>query len=231
MPRSTHQPGQPSAAHRTARALRLTAPLLCVALCFTVTESGKKKKQRELALAEPDRCYTVHVDDGVAYLGQTSGLATVDISDASRPDQIGGLMLHATVHAVAVDPPWAYLAVGSRGLIIVDVSDPTRPKAIQRFETPGKARDVVVRDGVAYVADGREGVRLVDVSDPERPLPLAWISTRHEVRSLALLELTLLAGAMTARFEYEAPEGPPPREVFSFTMTPSRTRLRLRSLT
>jgi cytochrome P450 len=77
-----------------------------------------------------------------------------------------------------------------------------------------------------------EEERAPDVAhDPSAMLAFGYGPRICPGRSLALLELALLAGAMADRFEFEAPEGPPPQEIFSFTMTPSSVRLRLRERT
>jgi hypothetical protein len=146
----------------------------------------------------------------------------VDISDVANPDQIGGLLLHVTIHAVALEGSYAYLAAGSRGLLLVDVADPNEPKVLQRFDTPGKARDVLVREGMVFLADGREGLRVINVSNPERPLEAAWIPTRQEVRSLAIEGDRLAVAedrAGVRLFDVRHPSAP--REIASLRVEPS----------
>lgn len=48
-------------------------------------------------------------------------------------------------------------------------------------------------------------------------------------RSLALLELSLLGAALTARFEYSPVSATPPSELFQFTMGPTEVRLKLKA--
>jgi hypothetical protein len=109
-----------------------------------------------------------------AYVATGSGdLRIVDISDPSKPIEVGSFPLGVDGWGVAVEGAYAYVADGVAGLRVIDVSEPTAPFEVGSFDTPGDARAVAVKAGHAYVADGPAGVRVIDVSDPTNPNEVA----------------------------------------------------------
>jgi hypothetical protein len=107
--------------------------------------------------------------DYVYVASQASGLRVVDVSDASRPVEVGRYAAPDNVLGVAVAGHHAYVATYTKGLRVVDVADPTRPAEVGAYLTPGIAMDVAVDGRYAYVADHATGLHVVDVSDPTAP--------------------------------------------------------------
>jgi hypothetical protein len=140
--------------------------------------------------AEPieARCHDVAVREGLAVLGRTGGIITLDVSNPVKAKELGRLGLRATVLAVALEQDRAWLAAGAYGLARVDLSDPASPSLEHRIDVPGKVREVIPLGERVLLAESRHGLSVMDVSDPARPRRTASVSTRDEVRALALCE-------------------------------------------
>jgi len=133
------------------------------------------------------RCYDVAARGELAVLGRTGGIVTIDISDPARPREIGRMGLNATIRVVALDGDRAWLAGGAYGVALVDISDPIAPQFLQRIDVSGKVRDVIpLNADRLLLAESRHGLSVMDVSDLQRARSVASISTRDEVRGLAL---------------------------------------------
>jgi hypothetical protein len=113
-----------------------------------------------------------------AYVATNLGLAVVDVSEPSRPRQLGDLDLGGYATSVSVWGQWACIAMGGgggAGLRIVDVSDPAHPTTASTYlKAPGMYRDMVVSDGIAYSVN-EWGLEMVRVSDPLHPEWLGFL--------------------------------------------------------
>ncbi|MBU1473154.1 MAG: T9SS type A sorting domain-containing protein [Bacteroidetes bacterium] len=105
------------------------------------------------------------------------GLWIVDISDPTRPNELGFLRTPGYAEGVAVAGNYAYVAAGGAGVRVVDISDKTHPREISFVYTLGYAFDVEVVGNVAYVAGAGAGLRVVDVSDPKHPTEVGEYNT------------------------------------------------------
>jgi hypothetical protein len=104
-----------------------------------------------------------------AYLATgAAGLATVDVSDFTKPKVLAELDLPGTNGDVAVDAGRALAAVAGHeaGLHLVGVADPAAPVLRQTVAFAQAANRVEIRDGIAYVATG-PNVATVDVNTGE----------------------------------------------------------------
>ena len=117
------------------------------------------------------RCHVVVSRDDVAFIGRSSGLLVMDVTDPIRPKEIGKLVIPATVYDIVFAGETGYLATGSHGLYVVDVSEPGQPRVLQHHETPGRAHAVRIKDAHALIADDqpRPSDRGSDVKDPTEP--------------------------------------------------------------
>jgi LVIVD repeat-containing protein/HYDIN/CFA65/VesB family protein len=111
----------------------------------------------------------VRVDNHTAFVTALEGtLATVDVTDPTRPKLLGKVATGGVARGLAVDGRTAYVAAGSEGLVAVDVSDLASPKVIGKAETRGTAVRVDYSAGHAFVAAWNDA-RVYDVSRPSAP--------------------------------------------------------------
>lgn len=94
------------------------------------------------------------------------GLRIVDVSDSSRPVEVGSY--GRDFSGVAASGNFAYLA-GRQGLVIVDVSNPSQPREIGSKRLSVRTPSVAVSHNVAYLGLGEQGLEMVDVSNPTKP--------------------------------------------------------------
>jgi hypothetical protein len=133
------------------------------------------------------RAFDVAARDGRVYVGDTSGLTVYTIDETGRPEAMGQVGLPGSVRGVALRGEQAFLAVGAQGLFVVQVAEPERMRIVSRYDPPGPVEQVLVReDGTAFLAEDRDGLRVLDLRDPERPRRLARVTTRGQLRALAL---------------------------------------------
>ena len=93
-----------------------------------------------------------------------AGFKIIDVSDPSRPREVGRWDTPGYAEGIAVAGEFAFIADGGGGLRVIDVSNPERPFEIAKNDTAGYAYDVVVSGGVVYLADGDSGMRIFVVS-------------------------------------------------------------------
>ncbi len=131
----------------------------------------------------------VELAEGIAYVatggfdfatGTFAGLLIVDVSDPSRPLQIGVYDAHPAM-ATAAAEGLLYVAASHEGLRILDVSNPEAPFELGAWEVFREPTifevDEVELDGEhAYLTGGGFAAGLavwaIDVSDPSAPRPL-----------------------------------------------------------
>jgi hypothetical protein len=112
-----------------------------------------------------------------------SGLRIVDISDPSRPRQVGAVDLPAWARDVAVSGTYACLATGrpvpgaetkrEGTLEVVDISDPAHPVSAA-FYQPIASGFLDFVGSIAYITT-ETGLELVSVADPHHPVQLAFL--------------------------------------------------------
>ena len=103
------------------------------------------------------------VGNGVAYLAG-SGLRTIDVSEPTNPNLIGGATNFFTAREIALNGSGLGLvAAQDQGVGLYDISDPTDTDAIiTQFDTPGFTSDVAIASGIAYVADDSGGLQAIN---------------------------------------------------------------------
>jgi len=107
----------------------------------------------------------VRASGGLAYLVVgTKGLLLVDVTDPSRPVEVGSNSTRGYAQSVAVGGNTAYVANRGDGLTILNVSDPMRPVEVGRIDTSGSATAIALRGSIAVVADQRGGLQLIQAS-------------------------------------------------------------------
>lgn len=132
----------------------------------------------------------LHVAGGYAYVAHSNdGLRIVDVSDPSKPREVGFCVISTPpreagtistpAYGVDVVGGYAYVAAGLGGLRVIDVSDPSNPQEVgfcTFLASQGLAEGIHVAGNHAYVA-GRSGLFVVDVSDPTKPRQVGFFDT------------------------------------------------------
>jgi len=104
----------------------------------------------------------VYVSGNMAYIADgESGLRIVDVSDPTRPKEVGFYDTNDCAEEVYVFGTIAYLVDGLGGLRLIEVSDPTTPREVGFYDTGGYARGVYVSDNTVFVADGGNGIYII----------------------------------------------------------------------
>ena len=103
-----------------------------------------------------------------------SGLKIWDISDATKPIELGSIDTPGYACAVHVAGKKAYVADGDGGLRIIDISNPSRPKEISHMHM-STACCVYVEGSYAFMTD--LGLRIIDISNPMKPKEVAFHPT------------------------------------------------------
>jgi hypothetical protein len=110
-----------------------------------------------------------------AYLADgRAGLRVIDVSDATRPQEVGKVETPGIAWDVAFSGGLSYVAESdtvsytTSRLRVIDVSNPQQPRQVGVIGIPGWAFGVTVIEPLAYVADLINGLRIIDVRDPTR---------------------------------------------------------------
>ncbi|MDP6943715.1 MAG: glycine-rich protein, partial [Myxococcota bacterium] len=113
--------------------------------------------------------HAVHVVGTTAYVGTSSALVLIDVSDTSKPSTITSFDLPDAAQDVCVVGNVAHVAAAEAGLILVDLSDPEHLVTMAEVALPGSARQVAVSGGRAFVASESTGLHVVDLEALEGP--------------------------------------------------------------
>jgi hypothetical protein len=104
-----------------------------------------------------------------AYVASKEGLWIVDVSDPTRPAQVGFHETPGAAQSVMVRGNYAYVADGFSGLRIFDVTDPAAPVDAGHVGIVGWTADVAVGDGFVHALNEQEGLWVFDISNPTAP--------------------------------------------------------------
>ncbi|CQH45566.1 uncharacterized protein HHUB_1148 [Halobacterium hubeiense] len=183
----------------------LRASAAAAALPFAATTASAQQSAFEpLGVLDLDGTKEVVVGDAgeTAYVATTDGIATVDISDPSNPQQLASV---APLLADREDGPMrmvydvkldgeTLIAVGPanptqgetvQGVVVFDVSDPADPEQTGFHETDFAVHNAYLQDGVAYLTanDGAKNpIVMVDVSGDTAEEVGRWSSVDHDER-------------------------------------------------
>ncbi|MCC7577203.1 MAG: hypothetical protein KK926_10270, partial [Methanomethylovorans sp.] len=112
--------------------------------------------------------YDIEIAGNYAYIGQGQDLVILNITDNTRPLEMGRVTTSSTVYGVKVSGNNAYVANGDSGLTVMNISDAFSPQIIGNNAIGGIAYDVALSGKSAYVI-GNNGLSIVDISDPSSP--------------------------------------------------------------
>ncbi|MFA4880335.1 MAG: hypothetical protein WC650_01755 [Candidatus Doudnabacteria bacterium] len=115
--------------------------------------------------------YAYMVDDGFG------GLRVIDISDPSKPREVGCSERHIQAREIYVRENYAYVTFN--GLRVYDISNPVRPREVGICEIPSWTTGITVKDKYAYITNGRPegGLWIIDTSDPKKPRQVGYCHT------------------------------------------------------
>jgi len=99
------------------------------------------------------------VRNGLAYVAaELAGLRVIDVRVPDAPREVGFLDFgNDRVRRVALDWPYAFIAVGKR-VVAVDVREPTAPRPAAAVDVPGEVRALTVYRGAVWAAMEEAGL-------------------------------------------------------------------------
>ncbi|MBD3193196.1 MAG: hypothetical protein GF308_21360 [Candidatus Heimdallarchaeota archaeon] len=111
----------------------------------------------------------IFVKGNYAYIGTSTDLFVVDVSDPTDPIQVGNFSNVRTTSLCLSDD---YLYVGNRlnySLDVFDVSDPTNITRISRvfFEFADTINDIILDQDLVYIAHDWQGLKILNSSNSE----------------------------------------------------------------
>ncbi|MCG1001984.1 MULTISPECIES: LVIVD repeat-containing protein [Halobacterium] len=179
----------------------LRASAAAAALPFASATVSAQQSFEPLGVLDLDGTKEVVVGDAgeTAYVATTDGIATVDISDPSNPEQLAGVapLLDdredgpmGEVYDVKVDGD-TLIAVGPanrgdlRGVVVFDVNDPANPRQTAFHETSFPIHNAYLQDGVAYLTANdwaKNPAVFVDVSGDTTEEVGRWSNVDHDER-------------------------------------------------
>jgi hypothetical protein len=123
--------------------------------------------------------FSLAVRDGIAYLGASSGLHVLDVSDPRAVTELGFMDFYSAPVAMEFVGNLLHLVGMTGELHIVDLTDPANLVLLSTTDLKvGRAEALSVHDGMAVIACRGSGLRVVDVTDPTSPSGAAsWPST------------------------------------------------------
>jgi hypothetical protein len=145
---------------------------------------GRNPAQPQLVgVSDPDDLSAVAVSGtNACVLANTTGLGVMDISDPSKPKNVGRYEAGTALVGLALQGNYGYVAgrpsQGRGGLHVVDISDPSNPRLAGRYDGGGEAFGVAVFGIYAYLVQGPRwngsnivsgGLHISDISNPMNP--------------------------------------------------------------
>jgi hypothetical protein len=113
---------------------------------------------------KPQAPIDVAVYDKFAYVLDHEGMWVMDISDPTKPFDVGFIPM-AETKQVVVDGGFAY-GIDARGLWVLDLQNPTAPELIGFKDTPFRSLELSIINEFAYVRDEHGILRIFDLAKP-----------------------------------------------------------------
>ncbi len=125
----------------------------------------------------------VAVSGDYAYIGQGKNLVVLDMTNVSKPSEVGRLIIPSVVTGVAIAGNYAYVTAGgsiyfdssldsNAGLFIVDITDPSTLKFTGNYyigDSGDSVNDVAIAGNYAYIASGENGLIILDIANSSTP--------------------------------------------------------------
>lgn len=143
----------------------------------------------------------VEVSDGYAYVTIMGvGLRIVDVSDPSRPSEVGhydSCEVFNDITLFDVDESRYAVIATENGALVLDLSTPHLPLAVGRILTPTHRLDLAVVDDIPYLFIGGaiDEVNIYNLSEPSAPTLVGTLSVTGSVHAVTYYEGTLYVNA------------------------------------
>ncbi len=118
--------------------------------------------------------YDISIDGQIAGVAEGGyGMGVLDVSDPSRPVQLGGVDSQPPIetHSVAIRDSFAYMGFwpSLQDLRVIDISNPSRPVSAGGVNVYNRPEDMVLRDSFLYIAEANR-FQVVNVARPREPV-------------------------------------------------------------
>lgn len=133
----------------------------------------------------------VTVKNNLAILSLDNGVQLVDVTDPTRPVELGAFQTAFPVSETEIGDGVAYVAGGAGGLTILNISNPSNPTLVTRLTTIG-AIQIAPYGRYLYVADGSRGLRVIDATNPSAPIVSATLLAGYNVVDVERFSSNLL---------------------------------------
>jgi hypothetical protein len=170
----------------------------------------------------------------------SGSLASLDVTDPTRPQETGNVDLGGVVHDLAPGPDRLY-ALAGEGLAVVDVSNPHSPQVIASLELPGASQLALSGDPsagsgppLAFVSsrsclnpDNTGGLAMISLADPDHPALLGTpVDVPCGIIDVAAKDgLVFLAAGAAGVLGVDISDPSAPRLAYRFTTPFSVTRV------
>lgn len=130
-----------------------------------------------------DEGFAVQVAGSKAFVGMTTTLKTIDVSNPANPVETGSTSLPTA--ALVLSGNVLFDVTGDGRLLALDVSNPNAPTIIGTAALPVPGVTMRLVGTVLFVADGPAGLFIFDVSNPAAPKKLSQLSLATPVWDVA----------------------------------------------
>jgi len=136
--------------------------------------------RHELVLLDFEEVITSHIqgaiaDDLMALASANGGFSMLNLADPTRPEPLVIDLRDDAPSAVALIPPFAYLAAGGE-LKVLDVSDSTNPVLVGSCALENSSYGMFHQDGYLYLPHLYSPLDVIDVRDPYQPVHVGEIT-------------------------------------------------------
>lgn len=130
--------------------------------------------------------YSVTAANQRIYFGSGNRLVVADVSDPTRPRQLGWAPLPYVVRDVVVDGDHLYVANDAGGLRVLEMVGSAEFTEVAAVSFDDRVDAVALQGGYAYVAARSEGLHVLDVTDPEAPEKVGHHQTEEPAAGITL---------------------------------------------
>jgi len=131
-------------------------------------------------------CYSLFVNDTLAFANFGRNLKILNIADSSNPICLGEIKVASVAYDIFATDSLVYVSTEDSGLRIIDISDPVFPAEIGYYNPNGGwMGGIYVKDSFAYIASTDSGFQVINIADPENPVKVGEfkeISLNYESR-------------------------------------------------
>lgn len=120
--------------------------------------------------------YDIAIAGNYAYLGQGQDLVVLNITDDTKPLEVGRVTTPSMVYGVTVSGDTAYVANENSGLTIINISKVFLPQITGNKTIDGITYDVMLSGNNACVI-GSNGLSIIDVSNSSSPVLVSTYGT------------------------------------------------------